>query len=269
MSDNFEIAQKTVEAFKQKNYAQLLSMPSPSLIDNNQLSPEATLEFSRQLLEDQTLSIEIKLRMWELPADQAKRKAASDQFFQSLNIELTAEDEAELAEDLEELLAEGVLSEAQDPLPHPDNQYVFSGSSFTFDFEMKKDGQLILNDWDESQRLEELMEDSAPWMGKTGLPNTLEHQLLRYLRLELGELLVDEDATRAKDLVFLGRYHRYNATFQVYDYYYIWQATNHEKLYGFIIDEHDIQGQRFTSISMGNKIKPILKSGYILEYESL
>lgn len=269
MSDNFEIAQKTVETFKQKNYAQLLSIPSPSLIENNQLSHEVTLEFSRQTLEDQTLYIEIKLRMWELPAEQVKRKAASDQFFQSLNIELTAEDEAEFTEDLEELLAEGVISEAQDPLPHPDSRYVFSGSSFNFDFEIKKDGQVVLNDWDESQRLEDLMEDSAPWMGKTGLSTTLERQLLRYLRLELGELLVDEDATRAKDLVFLGRYHRYNATLKVYDYYYIWQATNHKNLYGFIIDEHDTQGQRFTCISMGNKIKPILKSGYTLEYESL
>lgn len=269
MSKNFEIAQAIMAELKKKSYETLLSMPSPSLLMNDDLTEDVTLEFNRSLSEDETICIELKLRLWELPDQKAKREQQQEQFLKDAGIEFTQEDEEELAECMEELLAEGLVEEAKQPLSHPDSRYVFSGSGFTFDFEKTKDNELILNDWEESERLEALMEETVPWMGKTGLPEEYERQLVRYIRLELGELLVEEDATRAENLEFLGRYTRLHKVCHLPEYHYIWKANNHENLYGLLIEEYDDQGESYSVISMSNEIESILKSGYVLEYQSL
>lgn len=126
-----------------------------------------------------------------------------------------------------------------------------------------------MNDWEQSEQLEALMEETAPWMGKTGLAEQDERQLLRYLRLELGELLVEEDATRAEDLTFLGRYTRLNKTCCLSEYHYIWKANNHDDLYGLVIEEYDENGQVYGAMSMTDEIESILESGYALEYRSV
>lgn len=46
--------------------------------------------------------------------------------------------------------------------------------------------------------------EQANWFGKTGLPDTLERELPRYLRRELGESLFDKGSLQAADLTYLG-----------------------------------------------------------------
>ena len=46
--------------------------------------------------------------------------------------------------------------------------------------------------------------EPADWMGKTGLPEEIERELPRYLRRELGEMLLEEGSLKAADLVYLG-----------------------------------------------------------------
>lgn len=52
---------------------------------------------------------------------------------------------------------------------------------------------------------EENILEEAPWFGHTGLPETWERELPRYLRRELGESLLEEGALQAADLVYLGQ----------------------------------------------------------------
>lgn len=51
---------------------------------------------------------------------------------------------------------------------------------------------------------EESILEAAHWIGKTGLPESTERELPRYLRRELGEMLLEEGSLKAADLVYLG-----------------------------------------------------------------
>ena len=51
---------------------------------------------------------------------------------------------------------------------------------------------------------EESILEPAGWMGKTGLAESTERELPRYLRRELGEMLLEEGSLKAADLAYLG-----------------------------------------------------------------
>ena len=48
--------------------------------------------------------------------------------------------------------------------------------------------------------------EEAPWFGKTGLDEDTERHLPRYLRLEFGESLFDQDSLKAADLTYIGAF---------------------------------------------------------------
>ena len=53
---------------------------------------------------------------------------------------------------------------------------------------------------------EEQVVEMAPWFGKTGLSDTTERELPRYLRREYGQSLFDAGSLKAADLRYLGRF---------------------------------------------------------------
>lgn len=109
MSKNIEIARAVLEELKCKSYETLLSMPSPSLMVNQKLSQDVTLEFNRTVAEDKNLQVELKLRIWELPHQKEQREREQEKFFKDADIEITQEEEDDFADYMEELLAEGVV----------------------------------------------------------------------------------------------------------------------------------------------------------------
>ena len=50
---------------------------------------------------------------------------------------------------------------------------------------------------------EETVIEAAPWFGTTGLDEEVERELPKYLRREFGELLLDDDSLKARDLADL------------------------------------------------------------------
>jgi hypothetical protein len=48
--------------------------------------------------------------------------------------------------------------------------------------------------------------EQAPWIGRTGLDESLERELPKYLRREFGESLLDDSSLKAKDLDYLGAF---------------------------------------------------------------
>ncbi len=57
-----------------------------------------------------------------------------------------------------------------------------------------------------SHDAEQTVIEQAPWFGTTGLGGELERELPKYLRREFGERLLDEDALKAADLAYVGRF---------------------------------------------------------------
>ena len=57
-----------------------------------------------------------------------------------------------------------------------------------------------------SQEAEQTVVEQAPWFGTTGLDDELERELPKYLRREFGERLLDDDALKAGDLAYIGRF---------------------------------------------------------------
>lgn len=50
------------------------------------------------------------------------------------------------------------------------------------------------------------IQESAPWLGHTGLSDAQERSLPRYVRMELGQTLQDTNAVQAQDLEYMGNY---------------------------------------------------------------
>jgi hypothetical protein len=58
--------------------------------------------------------------------------------------------------------------------------------------------------WKASCEAEETVIESASWIGTTGLPESVERELPKYLRREFGERLLDRGSLRASDLEYVG-----------------------------------------------------------------
>lgn len=58
----------------------------------------------------------------------------------------------------------------------------------------------------ESHAAEDSVREEASWLGSTGLPEDVERELPKYLRREFGELLLDADSLKARDLAYVGRF---------------------------------------------------------------
>lgn len=66
--------------------------------------------------------------------------------------------------------------------------------------------QVEMSRLEQSYKIEESLIEEAPWIGNTGLPEPIERELPKYLRRELGELVIDDSSLKAKDLTYVGSF---------------------------------------------------------------
>lgn len=78
---------------------------------------------------------------------------------------------------------------------------------------------------------EENVLEAAAWIGKTGLPESVEREVPRYLRREFGESLSDAKSLRAADLVYIGAFHEGAALV------HYWRVPyGKEEVYAYVVD---------------------------------
>ncbi|MEJ5028503.1 hypothetical protein [Comamonas sp. MYb69] len=58
----------------------------------------------------------------------------------------------------------------------------------------------------EQLQTEAEVQESAPWLGSTGLSDAQERSVPRYVRMELGQSLASADPVRAEDLQYVGQF---------------------------------------------------------------
>ena len=71
-------------------------------------------------------------------------------------------------------------------------------------FDISPDGTITEDEFTRSMRAEENTVEQANWIGCTGLGEDVERELPRYLRLEFGESILDDDSLKAADMIYLG-----------------------------------------------------------------
>ena len=78
---------------------------------------------------------------------------------------------------------------------------------------------------------EEKVLESADWFGKTGLPESTEREVPRYLRRELGESLFDPKSLKAADLTYVGAFQEGTA------HVHYWRVPyGKEEVYAYVVD---------------------------------
>ena len=80
---------------------------------------------------------------------------------------------------------------------------------------------------------EELVVETSPWFGRTGLSAEIERELPRYLRRELGQTLSQAGAIRASDLQYLGVF---NEGVEVIHYWRVPLAAK-EPVFAYVVAE--------------------------------
>ena len=84
------------------------------------------------------------------------------------------------------------------------------------------------------------VQESAPWIGSTGLTDDQERSLPRYVRMELGQSLQDANAVQAQDLQYVGSFPEADGTV------YYWRIPDKANAHG---DTHS--GPAFAYIRKG------------------
>lgn len=78
----------------------------------------------------------------------------------------------------------------------------------------------------EQLRNEAAIQESAPWLGTTGLTDAQERSLPRYVRMELGQSLQDAHAVQAQDLAYVGHFAETDGTV------YYWRIPDKAQAHG-------------------------------------
>jgi hypothetical protein len=98
-----------------------------------------------------------------------------------------------------------------------------------------------------SHLAEETVMEQAPWIGTTGLDETTERELPKYLRREFGELLLDEGSLKAADLTYIGSFPEAHGST------HFWGIPSSEsELYAYVEDNADGPGL----MGWGNRAPP-------------
>lgn len=252
---DFKIAEKQLKKLKKKSFNELMDMPSRCLLLLPELSEYSTLEFSRGFHEDGSLHINLRLWDWLSPDPSGKPRRTK------LKLKLSKKEEAEFAAFMAEIEAmseeerreAGVLmaEDVLEPLPHPTQpDWEWLSGCSSLDFWVEPDNTLIEDDEAENRKVEESNPEIAKWMGKTGLPTDIETELPRYIRRELGEWYMDEESTKASDMIYLGKALRSNLTVNKSEYYHVWQLEKEDKTFAYVEETYDENGEKIIHLGM-------------------
>ncbi|MGL4673899.1 MAG: hypothetical protein ACRCXK_03465 [Wohlfahrtiimonas sp.] len=173
-SDN-QIFESIVQKLKEQSYQDLWALPEREQLVIDDISEHTTIEVTRQFDDiDSAIHITITQFLW-LSDDN------SPNFIDSMQNALI-------------------------PLPNPNPDLVYSGHCKSEFFYALIDNTITDDIFIRNDFAEEHIEEVADWFGTTGLNDSEERMLPKYVRYEYGDLLVDDDGLKAYDLTFLGQY---------------------------------------------------------------
>ncbi len=99
------------------------------------------------------------------------------------------------------------------------------------------------------------VQESAPWLGSTGLTDEQERAVPRYVRMELGQSLQDANAVKAQDLQYTGHFTESDGTV------YYWRIPDKANAHGdthagpaYVYIRKDAAGVFYTD--WGNRTPP-------------
>ncbi|MGE8493994.1 hypothetical protein [Comamonas sp.] len=107
----------------------------------------------------------------------------------------------------------------------------------------------------EQLQTEAEVQESAPWLGSTGLTEAQERSVPRYVRMELGQSLASADPVRAEDLQYIGQFAELDGTV------YYWRIPDKAHAHGdthagpaYVYIREDAAGVFYTD--WGNRTPP-------------
>ena len=197
----FDTLESILAGYKRQTYTQLSALPETSELTHAGLPEHSTLTLHRNLQADGKLEIVLTCQFWISAAEHERRQAEQLQGVIDAMAQMPGLTEAER----ERALAEMTNSPYQ-PLRHPTNPDLVSSFGQRLYFDMLPDGTLIEDEFTRSQQAENETIEQADWIGATGLGEDTERELPRYLRLEYGESILDDDSLKAAELTYLGAF---------------------------------------------------------------
>lgn len=205
-----KIFEYLVKSFKQKSYSELVTMSTRAQLDVSTVSEHTTIEFSKNFLEiDGALYIVLTQFLW-------------------------------LSENNNPSLIEGMNSVLM-PLPHPNPELYYSGHCQMDFFYVLPDDFMTDDIFVRNERAEDKVIEKANWFNTTGLTLNEERALPRFMRYEYGDLLVDEDGLKAKDLTHIGQFNLTKKLFNKLELetsfqpktIYVWYYKNNHYAYAY------------------------------------
>lgn len=192
---SFDSFNAVLEQYKNKTYQELCALPAETKLSHQNLSAHDTLHLLKTVNTDQSLTITLKYQRW-LTAAEYKQEQTS--MFEQLSAYALPADAEEVIQTFKKYFPK--------PVAHPSNPDLLGGSGYENYFEIHPDGMLVEDEATRNQKAEDEIQEEAPWFGTTGLDEETEREVPRYLRLEYGEFILDEDSLKARDLTYLGRF---------------------------------------------------------------
>ncbi len=174
---------ETIAYFKNLPYATLSSYPHISQLPIEGLSPYTTIECVKTCSDDdEAITIILTKYHWIDPKDT------------DLNLDYLI------------LIPTDELEHTVVPLPNSNINMVYSRHCMSRYFFKTPDEHITEDIFDRNCHAENVINEAADWFGKTGLPESVERNISRFLREQYGEYILDEDSIRANHLTYLGEF---------------------------------------------------------------
>lgn len=219
-----QIFESIVQDLKNKSYQTLRELPEREQLVIGDISEHTTIEVTQQFYPiDSALHITITQFFW-----------------------LSESNAPSLIEGMHNVLI---------PLANPNPSLVYSGHCKSEFFYALPDNTITDDIFIRNDLAEEHILEIADWFGKTGLSDSEERLLPKYVRYEYGDLLVDDDGLKAYDLTFIGCY-KLNAKlikllkldtkshpnliyiWHYYDEHYAYAYRNNDEILAYEIGSH-------------------------------
>jgi len=194
---SFEVCEVLLAQYKHKKYQELRALPDETDLHHKDLPVHDTLRLIKTTHADHSLKISIRYEHHLTNAEYEEQQASMRNMLKAT---------AASPQEAEKSIRNWEKYTPKFP-PHPTNPNLLSFSSvYQPYFDIHPDGTVIEDEATRNQKAEDEMQEEAPWFGTTGLDEETEREVPRYLRLEYGEFILDEDSLKARDLTYLGRF---------------------------------------------------------------
>lgn len=170
-----QIFESAVQNLKEKSYQELLMLPEREQLIITDISEHTTIEVTKQFYPiDSAIHITVTQFLW-----------------------LSSHNTPSLIEGMHNAVV---------PLPNANEALIYSGHCKSEFFYALHNNTVTDDIFIRNDLAEESVIEVADWFGTTGLTESEERMLPKYVRYEYGDLLVDDDGLKAHDLTYLGQY---------------------------------------------------------------